>query len=129
VQTVVLPPEILDLIFSFLDNEPSTWSILEACSETTRNPLLRGVVDRRLYAYIVVTNYKSHKLPGQFYHSDLFQYLTSNPQVANYIRTLQIQIQIPGPKRWYDQVNIYFAKASIVIERDLSIESTKGQGV
>lgn len=102
--SIIIPPEILDHIFSLLElNDPSTWSTLKACSDTILNPLLRAVVDRRLYAHIVVTNFKSNRLPGQFYHYDLLRYLSSNPQVANYIRTFQIQIQIPGPSKWYDQ--------------------------
>jgi hypothetical protein len=102
--TVIFPPEILDHIFSFLDNDPSTSSTLKACSETTRDPVFRGVVDRCLYAHIVVTNFRSNG-PGLLYFSDLFQYLSSNPQVASYIRTLRIQIEVPGPCQWYNQVS------------------------
>jgi len=61
------------------------------------------VVDRRLYAHVIVTNIESNRPPGQFYHSDLLQHLSSNPQVANFIRTFHIQIQIPGPERRYDE--------------------------
>ena len=99
-----IPAEILDHIFSFLHNDPATLkSIQEVCSET-HNTFLRGILDRHLYAHIVVTNFMS-TTPGFFHCSELFQYLSSNPHVSKYIRILQIEIETPGPSQWYDPVS------------------------
>jgi len=47
-KTAILPLEVLDHILHFLDDDHSTWSTLEACSEI-RNPILRAAIDRRMY--------------------------------------------------------------------------------
>jgi len=99
-----LPAETLDHIFSFFHNDPATLrSIHNVCSESeTHNSFLRGILDRHLYAHVVVTNFASTR-QDLFHCSELFQYLSNNPHVSKYIRTLRIELEIPG--QWYGPVS------------------------
>lgn len=98
--TVILPVEILDHIFSFLNNDPATLrSILKVFSGKF-SPFLLGALDRHVYAHVVVTNFKSNR-PGLFHYSKFIKYISHKPQVANYIHTCRIEIELPGPSHWY----------------------------
>ena len=72
--TMLLPVELIDHIFSFLQKDSSA---LKACSKAHRS--LSRVAERHLYAHIII--------PEVFNHDDL-----ENPHLLDYPRTLEFRI-------------------------------------
>ncbi len=84
-----VPPEIIDLVFSFLQSDPTTLAI---CSRA--HPSLSSSAERLLYADVVVfdnegnTDKKDDR--QTFLASELHRLLIDSPHIANYIRKLEI---------------------------------------
>jgi len=112
-----LPLEILDHIFGFLDNEQPSWITLKACS-AIRDPILRAAIDRRIYTRIKL----NHNEWDDFgiSHDEIYQYLSKNRHVANYIRTLDIAIAhdcVEESSQWYNQVSSILQIPTSSLER------------
>src|SRR5258708_815332 len=71
----MLPPELIDHIFSFLQGDSLA---LKACSKV--QPLFSRLAERHLYAHIVI----SPRAP------DVSNLIFENPHLLNYPRTLEI---------------------------------------
>jgi hypothetical protein len=89
----MFPPEILDYIFSFLDGNLSS---LKSCFDA--DPLFSYVVERHLYAHITVYNGHSDE-PHTFHYSELSKFLSHNPHVGKYVRSLRIDVA-SGERGW-----------------------------
>jgi len=81
---MVLPAELIDYIFSFLQNDPSA---LKACSKA--HPLLSRLAERHIYAHIVI----DPRAP------EVCNDILENPQLLDHPRTLKILFSflVPDP--------------------------------
>jgi len=82
--TMVLPAELVDHIFSFLQNDPSA---LKACSKAL--PLYSRLAERYIYAHTVI----DPRAP------EVFNDILENPQLLDHPRTLEIRfpVLVPDP--------------------------------
>jgi len=76
---MVLPTELLDHIFSFLQKDISA---LKACSKA--HPLLSRLAERHIYAHIVI----DPRAP------EVYDDTLENPHLLDYPRTLEIHIHL-----------------------------------
>ena len=82
---MMLPPEIVDHILSFLD--PLTLKKCIACC-----PELSDILERHLYANITLQDAESCQLNPCF---QLVKLLSHSPHIANYVRSLTIRVTQP----------------------------------
>jgi len=85
----MLPAEIVDHIFSFLEANPFT---LQKCIECC--PGLAKIIERHLYANITICNTRSYH-PQIMSCFKLWELLSHSPHIANYVRSLTIKVTRP----------------------------------
>ena len=84
----MIPPEIVDLVFSFLEADPFT---LQKCVQC--HPEISKIAERHLYANITILDSKSSRDHPQIMPSStLVQLLSHSPYIANYVRSLTIML-------------------------------------
>ena len=83
----MLPPEILDQIFSFLTTDKAS---LKACSSA--HPVFCHIIQPYLFADVTISSIGDN---GSFQTKELLTLLSENPHVSNYI--LHLKISIPEP--------------------------------
>jgi len=81
--TDMLPPEILDKIFSFLATDQAS---LEACSNA--HPAILQLVERYLYCNVAIGTENLNG--GSFQTQELLTLLSGKPHISKYIRHLKI---------------------------------------
>ncbi len=83
----MLLPEIIDHVLSFLQWDHAT---LKVCAQV--HPSISKVVERHLYAHLTVQNFTSWNESDAYCPSDLLKRILDNPNIANYIRSLRINL-------------------------------------
>jgi len=87
---MIIPLDIVDYILSFLQpDQPSLISCLKA------HPLLSNLVKRHFFVETGLRNFTVSIPDPFFYHSQLYNILSTEPHIANYIRTLYIELRPP----------------------------------
>ena len=86
----MLPPELIDHIFSFLRGDIPA---LKACSRA--HSLFSKLAEQHLYTDIIVRR-KHHPPPITHSFSDLYQQFSKNPCLLYYPRTLEIDTSLAG---------------------------------
>jgi hypothetical protein len=83
---MIISPEVLDYIFSFLHDDPST---LEACSSA--DPRLCEVAERYLYANLIVCGFVP-RIPHAFHSPRLVDFWAEKPHLVSNTREISIRI-------------------------------------
>jgi hypothetical protein len=89
---MMIPLDIFDNILSFLQLDHDT---LISCLKA--HPLLSNLIKPHFFVHIGLCNFCPSSLPvNSFSHSKLYNILCTEPHIANYIRTLYIELRAPG---------------------------------
>jgi len=96
-----LPPDVLDLILSFLQGDHAALRVCSRC-----HPMLSRLAERYSYAHITVDESATIKSEIQV-DVKLTAVLSRRPRIANYVRTLEIRIASDSP--------LFFSQAFLTI--------------